>query len=40
MQMGHCTSTSNRANAETISITAGKGDGYAVIVPLAAFDKI
>ena len=40
MQMGHRTGTSNRANAKTISITAGKGDGYLVIVPLAAFDKV
>ena len=40
MRMGHRTGTSNRTNAETISITAGKGNGYAVIVPLAAFDKV
>ena len=40
MQMGHCTGTSNRTNAKTISMTAGKGDGYVVIVPLAAFDKV
>ena len=40
MQMGHRTGTSNRTNAETISITAGKGDGYVVIVPLTAFDKV
>ena len=40
MQMGRRTGTSNRTNAETISITAGKGDGYLVIVPLAAFDKV
>ena len=40
MHVGHSTSTSNRTNAETISIIAGKGDGYVVIVPLAAFDKI
>ena len=40
MRMGHRTGTSNRTNAETISITAGKGDGYVVIVPLAAFDKV
>jgi thiamine pyrophosphokinase len=40
MQMGHRTGTSNRTNAETISITAGNGDGYLVIVPLMAFDKV
>ena len=40
LQMGHRTGTSNRANAKTISITAGKGDGYALIVPLTAFDKV
>ena len=40
MQMGHGTGTSNLTNAKTISITAGKGDGYAVIVPLTAFDKV
>ena len=40
MQIGHRTGTSNRTNAKTISITAGKGDGYVVIVPLAAFDKV
>ena len=40
MQMGHRTGTSNRTTAETISITAGKGDGYVVIVPLTAFDKV
>ena len=40
MQMGHRTGTSNLTNAKTISITAGKGDGYVVIVPLAAFDKV
>ena len=40
MQMGHRTGTSNRTNAETISITAGKGDGYVVIVPLTALDKV
>ena len=40
MQMGHRTGTSNYTNAKTISITAGKGDGYLVIVPLAAFDKV
>ena len=40
MQMGHRTGTSNRTNAGKIVITAGRGDGYAVIVPLAAFDKV
>ena len=40
MQMGHRTGTSNRTNAGKIAITAGRGDGYAVIVPLAAFDKV
>ena len=40
MQMGHRTSISNHTNDKTISIIAGKGDGYAVIVPLAAFDKV
>ena len=40
MQMGHRNGTSNRTNDNTISITAGKGDGYAVIVPFASFDKI
>ena len=40
LKMGHRTGTSNRANAKTISITAGKGDGYALIVPLTAFDKV
>ena len=40
MQVGHRTGTSNRTNAKTISITAGKGDGYAVIAPLAEFDKV
>ena len=40
LQMGHRTGTSNRANGKTISITAGKGDGYAVIVPISAFDKV
>ena len=40
MQMGHRTGTSNRTNAGKIAITAGKGDGYVVIVPLAAFDKV
>ena len=40
MQMGHRTGTSNRAKAGKIVITAGKGDGYVVIVPLAAFDKV
>ena len=40
MQIGHRTGTSNRTNAKTISIIAGKGDGYLVIVPLAAFDKV
>ena len=40
MQMGHRTGASNRTNAGKIAITAGKGDGYVVIVPLAAFDKV
>ena len=40
MQMGHRTGTSNRTNAGKIAITAGRGDGYVVIVPLAAFDKV
>ena len=40
MQMGHRTGISNRTNAGKIAITAGRGDGYAVIVPLAAFDKV
>ena len=34
------TGTSNLTNAETIAINAGKGDGYVVITPLAAFDQI
>ena len=40
MQMGHRTGTSNRTKAGKIVITAGKGDGYLVIVPLAAFNKV
>ncbi len=40
LQLGHRNGTSNRANAKTISITAGKGDGYAVIVPLSTFDRV
>ena len=40
MQVGHRTGISNRTNAKTVSITAGKGDGYVVIAPLAAFEKV
>ena len=40
MQMGYRTGTSNRTNAKPMSITAGKGDGYVLIAPMAAFDKI
>lgn len=40
MQLGRRTGISNRTNGNTISITAGKGEGYAVIAPLAAFNKV
>ena len=40
MQVGHRNGISNRTNAKTVSITAGEGDGYVVIAPLAAFEKI
>jgi len=40
MQVGHRTGISNRTNAKTVLIAAGKGDGYVVIAPLAAFEKI
>lgn len=40
MEVGQRTGTSNCTNENTISITAGKGDGYAVIAPLVAFDTM
>ena len=40
MQVGRRTGISNRTNAKTVLIAAGKGDGYVVIAPLAAFEKI
>jgi thiamine pyrophosphokinase len=40
MQVGQRTGASNRTNANTISINAGKGDGYVIIAPLVAFDSM
>ena len=40
MQVGRRTGISNRTNAKTVLIAAGKGDGYVVIAPLAEFEKI
>lgn len=40
MEIGQCTGTSNKANANKISILAGSGDGYLVIAPLAEFPNM
>ncbi len=40
MEMGQLSGTSNRANANKVSILAGNGDGYLAIAPLAEFDNM